>query len=61
MQPIRSRLDALERHTDTETAFMVVIGSSPTPEQKIIIAKGKVKLLIEMPDNKRGDYGREQR
>ena len=45
-----------ERHDAPETAFLVVIGDEPTPEQKIIIAKGKMKLLIEMPDNGR-DYG----
>ena len=60
MQPLKSRLDALELRDDSTTNLLIVIGE-PTPEQKIIIAKGKVKLLIEMPDNGRGDNGHEQR
>ena len=60
MQPLRSRVERLEQRDDTETAFTVVIGE-PTADQQRLIDAGKVRLLVQMPSNGRGDDGREQR
>ena len=60
MQPLRSRVERLEQRDDTETSLMVIIGE-PTADQQAILDTGKVRLVIQMPDNGRGDHGRELR
>jgi hypothetical protein len=60
MQPIRSRIEALELRDDTETSLMVIIGEATSEQQRLIDA-GKVRLVVRMPSNGRGDDGREQR
>jgi hypothetical protein len=60
MQPIRNRLDALEQRDDSTTNLLIVIGEATADQQRLIDA-GKVRLVVQMPDNGRGDNGREQR
>lgn len=55
---IRQRVERLEQHTEAEQAVMVVVGEA-TLEQRCMIDQGRVRLLIEMPDNGRGDHGRD--
>jgi hypothetical protein len=60
MQPLRSRVERLEQRDDTETSLMVIVGE-PTADQQRLLDAGKVRLLVQMPSNGRGDDGREQR
>ncbi len=57
--PLKSRVERLERRDAPETHLMIVIGEA-TPEQQALLDQGKVRRVIRMPDNGRGDHGHEQ-
>jgi len=54
---LKRRLEQLEQQSESETACMVVIGE-PTPEQQSAINKGRVRLVVRIPDNGRERDGR---
>lgn len=56
---VRQRVEKLEQRGDSETAVLIVIGE-PTPEQEALIDSGRVRVLFHIPDNGRGDIGRDR-
>ena len=49
---LKRRIEALEQRADSESAFVVLVGE-PTAEQQAAIDTGRVRVLIQIPDNKR--------
>lgn len=53
---LQGRIERLEQRTQTAPDVVVVVGE-PTAEQQAAIDAGKVRVLVHLPPNGRGDYG----
>jgi hypothetical protein len=49
---LKRRIEALEQRADSESAFVVLVGE-PTAEQQAMLDTGKVRILVQLPDNGR--------
>ncbi|NCC37721.1 MAG: hypothetical protein EOM24_37785 [Chloroflexia bacterium] len=56
---IKQRVERLEQRGGAEAAIMVVVGDADRDQQQAI-EQGKVRVIVRMPDNRRGDCGDHQ-
>ena len=49
---LQRRIEALEQRADSESAFVVLVGE-PDAEQQAMLDAGKVRILVQLPDNGR--------
>jgi len=52
MGTLKSRVERLERHGEDDAISIVIVGD-PTPEQKAVLASGRVRTVFYLPSNGR--------